>query len=413
MRNELMEKHSHPSFFVLFGRSLAAQNVLISVYLFLMFRSLPYAVAQSSSQPPAVVPSGLTNTSDPSATNNLTFSVNIGLVFIFGSFVILFFISFCVYKGSQTESDQSIRGNGVDGRISRRGNRGLDPAVIETFPIFAYSHVKDHKLGNGALECAVCLNEFVDEDTIRLLPQCDHVFHPDCIDAWLSKRTTCPVCRANLVPVSGETPETMVPVQYIEGDDSDGEIPTSEPVEAENEQVSINVLSEEPQVVAVAPEVITDTLIQNRPARSTKPSYVGRFPRSNSTGHSLVQPGENVERFTLRLPDDMRKQIMNMRQVNRTRSMVAFPVLVSPGKGSRTTGEGSSRGGKSMGEKPEGRVFSMTLPFFMKATSPRSPKMTAEGDASVTSRPKPLWSPLRVYTKAAHETVASWTPSQI
>ncbi|XP_043714835.1 E3 ubiquitin-protein ligase ATL6-like [Telopea speciosissima] len=318
MTNELMQKHSNCSILGLFGHSLAGQNIVICIYLFLMFRSLPYAVSQSSSQPPAVVPYGITNTYSPSsAINNLTLHF-----FMFSAIFFLSFISLCVCKCSRTESDRSIRGNIVEGRISRKGNRGLDPALIQTFPIFAYSHVKDHKLGNGALECAVCLNEFEDEDPIRLLPKCDHVFHPECIDAWLSKRTTCPVCRGNLVPVPGETSETMVvPVQDIEGG-SDGEIPTSEPLDAENEQVSINVLSEEPQVMAVAPEVINQTPMQNRPARSTEPRYAGRFSRSHSTGHSLVQPGEDVERFTLRLPEDVRKQIMNMRQVNRTKSMV-------------------------------------------------------------------------------------------
>ncbi|XP_043714838.1 E3 ubiquitin-protein ligase ATL6-like [Telopea speciosissima] len=322
-----MQKHSNCSIIGLFGLSPAGQTVLICIYLFLMFRLLPYAVAQKSSQPPAVAPH----------LTNKTYSISgkIGLFFMISSFFILFFISLCVYKCSRTGIDETIRRNGVEGRISRGGNRRLDPVVIETFPIFAYSHVKDHKFENGALECAVCLNEFVDEDTIRLLPKCDHVFHPDCIDTWLSKRTTCPVCRANLVPVSGETPETMVPVQDIEGDDSDGEIPTSEPVEEENEQVSINVLSEEPQVVTVAmsPVIINQTPMQNRSVRSTKSRYAGRFLRSHSTGHSLVQPGEDVERFTLRLPDEVRKQIMNMSQVNQTRSMVAFPVLMSPRRG--------------------------------------------------------------------------------
>ncbi|XP_043714839.1 RING-H2 finger protein ATL38-like [Telopea speciosissima] len=366
-----------------------------------MFRSLPYAVAQSSSQPPAVVPNGISDT--------FSSTLIILFVLIFISLLFIFFIAICIHHSPQTDND-------VEDRISRKENRGLDPAVIETFPIFAYSHVKDHKLGNGALECVVCLNEFVDEDTIRLLPKCDHVFHPDCIDAWLSKHTTCPVCRANLVPVPGETHAIMVPVQEIEGD-SDGEIPTSEPVEAENEQVYINVLSEEPQVVAVAvaEEVINETPMQNRPARLTKPRYVWRFSRSNSTGHSLVQPGEDVERFTLRLPDDMRKQIMTMRQVNRTRSMVAFAGLVSPKNGYRSTDEGSSRGRKSMGEKPEGWVFSMTAPFFMRSTSPRSPKMLAERDAPVASpRPKPLRSPLRVCTKVDEtETVALLTRSPV
>ncbi|TXG60131.1 hypothetical protein EZV62_014704 [Acer yangbiense] len=79
-------------------------------------------------------------------------------------------------------------------------SRGLDPCVIESFPLFIYSAVKDLKIGREALECAVCLSEFEDDDTLRLLPKCDHVFHRDCIGAWLAFHDTCPVCRANLTP---------------------------------------------------------------------------------------------------------------------------------------------------------------------------------------------------------------------
>ncbi|KAF9608395.1 hypothetical protein IFM89_009761 [Coptis chinensis] len=57
---------------------------------------------------------------------------------------------------------------------------------------------KGLKIGKGALECAVCLNEFGNDETLRLLLKCDRVFHPECIDAWLASHTTCPVCRANL-----------------------------------------------------------------------------------------------------------------------------------------------------------------------------------------------------------------------
>ncbi|XP_042489881.1 RING-H2 finger protein ATL34-like [Macadamia integrifolia] len=374
-------------------QSPAAQNGVICIYMFLIFHSLPYTVAQTSNQPPQPYtvaeppqPDTVAQTPpQPFVSYNFNTgpspSVIIALIVIICAFTFLFFFSLCVHQFAQIRNEENVPSNGVEGGgRSRRPPRGLDPAVIETFPTFSYSYVKDHKLGKESLECAVCLNEFEDEDTIRLLPKCDHVFHPECIDAWLSKRKTCPVCRANLVPEPGETPEITIPVQDIESE-SDGEIPISEPGETENQQVSINVL-EEPQVVVVAVavslEVISHTPTPNRLARLTKQRNAGRFPRSHSTGHSLVQPGEDVDRFTLRLPDDVRKQIMNMRLLKRTRSMEAFPIIGTPKKGNWTTGEGSSKGGKSMkvemGEKPEGWVFSMTPPFFMRASSPRPPK---------------------------------------
>ncbi|XP_043714828.1 E3 ubiquitin-protein ligase ATL6-like [Telopea speciosissima] len=391
MTNELKQnqKQSHRSI----------HDGLTFIYLFLLFGSLPYAAADAGSEPPP---------NDSFYGFGTTFNPSMGiiLVVLISAFFFMGFFSIYIRQCSESRNAENIDTNGAEVGMSRRANRGLDPAVMETFPTFAYSYVKGHKLGKGALECAVCLTEFEDDDKIRLLPKCDHAFHPECIDAWLSNRTTCPVCRANLVPVPGETSATIVPIQDIEGGDLDGEFPTSEPGYPENEQVSINVINDEPQVIAaaVAPEVINPIPMQNRPGRSTKPRFAGRFPRSHSTGHSLVQPGEDVERFTLRLPEDVRKQIINMSHLNRTRSMVAFPRLGSSRKGYRATGEGSSRGGKSMrvetGEKPEGWVFSMTPPFFMRASSSRSPKMATEGDTPVTPRRKPCRSPLRVSTKA-------------
>ncbi|KAI3440418.1 uncharacterized protein J3R85_003481 [Psidium guajava] len=74
----------------------------------------------------------------------------------------------------------------------------LDPTVIRSFPTVLYSAVKGHKIGEASLACAVCLSDFEDHDTLRLIPRCHHAFHPDCIGKWLASRSTCPVCRANL-----------------------------------------------------------------------------------------------------------------------------------------------------------------------------------------------------------------------
>ncbi|KAL5197870.1 hypothetical protein ABZP36_001382 [Zizania latifolia] len=45
-------------------------------------------------------------------------------------------------------------------------------------------------------ECAVCLTEFTERETGRLLPSCGHGFHDECIVTWLRVNTTCPLCRA-------------------------------------------------------------------------------------------------------------------------------------------------------------------------------------------------------------------------
>ena len=59
-------------------------------------------------------------------------------------------------------------------------------------------------IGKVKVECAVCLSEFEDDESVRLMPKCDHVFHRECIDMWLGCHVSCPVCRADLRLDSGE-----------------------------------------------------------------------------------------------------------------------------------------------------------------------------------------------------------------
>lgn len=41
--------------------------------------------------------------------------------------------------------------------------------------------------------CSVCREDFVENDTVRILP-CDHMYHQSCIDPWvLGSRKTCPL----------------------------------------------------------------------------------------------------------------------------------------------------------------------------------------------------------------------------
>ncbi|BAH95517.1 Os12g0143750, partial [Oryza sativa Japonica Group] len=46
-------------------------------------------------------------------------------------------------------------------------------------------------------ECAVCLQDFVAEEKLRMMP-CSHTFHQRCIFDWLRLSCICPLCRRAL-----------------------------------------------------------------------------------------------------------------------------------------------------------------------------------------------------------------------
>lgn len=48
--------------------------------------------------------------------------------------------------------------------------------------------------------CSICLEDFFNDDDnkdgkVKQLPQCSHRFHQECIDDWLMRCTSCPLCR--------------------------------------------------------------------------------------------------------------------------------------------------------------------------------------------------------------------------
>lgn len=45
-------------------------------------------------------------------------------------------------------------------------------------------------------ECAICMEEFKVSQLCQVFPECKHIFHSDCIDHWLQKKLTCPICRS-------------------------------------------------------------------------------------------------------------------------------------------------------------------------------------------------------------------------
>jgi len=120
-----------------------------------------------------------------------------------GSVVFIFLIlaTFSVYKWF------------VD-RRRRRRNR-LSTKKLKKIPL------KKFVKGDPYDVCAICLEEYEEQDELRVLP-CNHAYHAACIDPWLTKnKRQCPVCKRKVNPGSENSSQASVPV-HVENSPPDG-----------------------------------------------------------------------------------------------------------------------------------------------------------------------------------------------
>ncbi|KAK6919731.1 Zinc finger, RING-type [Dillenia turbinata] len=99
---------------------------------------------------------------------------------------------------------------------------GLDPLVIASLPSFIFKQNVNDGEEKTLIECTVCLSVMEDDDMARTLPNCNHTFHMECIDKWLSTRSTCPICRAEAPPrPAGPIPQPVLSptVENVNGDE--------------------------------------------------------------------------------------------------------------------------------------------------------------------------------------------------
>ena len=53
-------------------------------------------------------------------------------------------------------------------------------------------------VGDQELICSICFDEIKKGDVIREMPTCNHKFHSECVDNWLTVKPQCPNCRKNI-----------------------------------------------------------------------------------------------------------------------------------------------------------------------------------------------------------------------
>ncbi|CAF2050859.1 BnaA09g45710D [Brassica napus] len=90
------------------------------------------------------------------------------------------------------------------------GKQGRSPASkssVESMPRVVIGGDKEAGGGGG---CSICLEEWSGGDVAAEMP-CKHEFHSKCVEEWLGRHATCPLCRYEM-PVEEVEEETKVGV---------------------------------------------------------------------------------------------------------------------------------------------------------------------------------------------------------
>ncbi|MED6216180.1 hypothetical protein PIB30_005059 [Stylosanthes scabra] len=75
-----------------------------------------------------------------------------------------------------------------------KGVKGMAKSVILKFPSLKFKSKKMYNISS----CSICFQDFEEEELIRILPKCGHIFHLQCIDKWLIQQGSCPMCRTHV-----------------------------------------------------------------------------------------------------------------------------------------------------------------------------------------------------------------------
>ncbi|KQJ99986.1 hypothetical protein BRADI_3g46500v3 [Brachypodium distachyon] len=225
--------------------------------------------------------------------------------------------------------DEPAAADAASSQWSHGPKEGLDASEIAALPLVSYRDVKEHRISAGPtvdpLECAVCLLEFEDDDSLRLLPTCPHAFHPECIGSWLEKHVTCPLCRANVLDAPPDPRELL---QVVQPPSPPHETAVASPPDSPPAHDTVVLIGAD-----VERSEEEEDEIRSRIALARTQREAGRqvLPRSNSTGHERAGGG-GMERFALRLPEHVRLEILMSHRLRHATSAVAS-VRVREGSG--------------------------------------------------------------------------------
>ncbi|CAJ1936114.1 unnamed protein product [Sphenostylis stenocarpa] len=208
----------------------------------------------------------------------------------------------------QTEEDflgDEEHGPVVDHPIWYIRTTGLQQSVIGAIAVCKYK--KDEGLIEGT-ECSVCLSEFQEDESLRLLPKCNHAFHLPCIDTWLRSHTNCPMCRAPIVTDPTRVPSmdpnafgsrSFVEMEVLESDGGGEHAQAHAHAQAQDGEDLLRGEAEEEVEVCETENVVSEMVaVQPRRSVSLDSSSAAKISLSLATVVSGESHGNNSKRVS-------------------------------------------------------------------------------------------------------------------
>ncbi|KAJ3674376.1 hypothetical protein LUZ60_004992 [Juncus effusus] len=164
---------------------------------------------------------------------------------------------------------------------------GLDETSIKNLPTSLFSKSKAKHLACTNRDCAVCLLEFEDNDSLRTLPYCSHAFHVECIDIWLRSHATCPLCRSSVTRPDFISYSPFIPMRASRIRPSLDDLLLYPPQETDPEISELAPIDQIQPSVSLSPQL--DSLNSNRRENFfLKRSYSFGFERGLASERMMV-----------------------------------------------------------------------------------------------------------------------------
>ncbi|XWS55915.1 hypothetical protein CRYUN_Cryun09bG0041100 [Craigia yunnanensis] len=233
----------------------------------------------------------------------------------------LLLVKYCLRRGDQEDARNPSIPTQNGGFAT-----GVEHKILETIPILSFFREKVKEFCTDQTECVVCLGELEEGDTVRLLPNCRHVFHVPCIDNWFLAHSSCPVCRTTFVVTTDST------IALPPGDDG-GERVQDLPQSSERDR------DQAPSNSGVQSNPMLRHCVSLAFARETKPKHlITGLKRSLSMDQSYILINLTDDSGKASSSNSSSTSARSMRQLDRMSSLLRSFSQLRIGRSSTTYG---------------------------------------------------------------------------